>query len=569
MKNEAKPVIGAFLVAVLTAIVFLPVLNGQFLNWDDNVLFVENPYFRGLGLEQWQWMCTTFFYGHWQPLSWVSYALDYTVWDMNPNGWHGSSWLLHAFNSALVYLLCLHFLKKPAGRVEMIAAGIASLLYAIHPLRVEAVAWLATRGYLLGTAWCILSCLFYLRAVSKNRYPLGALLFFALAVLTKGIAMMVPPVLLLIDWFPLRRITSTRRAIYCAFEKIPFFLLSMLAGIMAFLSKNMDGGMATVEAYGVPERIGQAIYSVWFYLWKTIFPLTLSPLYYKHPSVWALILVFVLTAGAGVALFLFRRPLRLVIVAAGASLLLIFPMLGITQSGAQLFADRFIYLAAIPFAVLTAVFLAGLTGFRRIILGVLAALLVLFGIQSAVWSVSWQDSLTLWSSAVAVDEDNSRAHNSAGLAFKQQARYEKALEHFNAAIRINPGYIQAWHNRSVVLALTGRYDEAFSGWRIAFSLPEFSQRDRMRMLWVRGWVFEKTGELEAAEQDYSAVVDGTANDLVLRAGVLQLRAELYLRMEQNENALKDLQAILKLPDPFGTRRSQAKELIKTINFPSE
>lgn len=564
MKKYGKIIIGAFFVALLTSVVFVPILRGEFLNWDDNVLFVENPYFRGLGWEQWKWMCTTFFYGHWQPLSWVSYALDYLVWGMNPNGWHVANWLLHSLNAVLVYFLCLNFMKKPVGRMEITAAGLASLLYAIHPLRVEAVAWLATRGYLLGTTFYLLTCLFYLRAVSRKYYPFGALLCFTLAVLTKGIGMMLPLVLLLIDWAPLGRFTSFRRVLFCALEKIPFFLLSMLTGIMAFWAKDTSGGMVAVETYGIPERIGQAIYSIWFYLLKTVFPFSLSPLYYKQPEVLALGLGFVLTAVAGIAFYVFRRKLRLVMVSAGASLLLIFPMLGITQSGAQLFADRFTYLAAIPFAVLLSLFIAGLTGFRRVIVSFFVVLLVLLGIQSAVWAVSWQDSLTLWCSALAVDENNPQAHNSAGLAFKQQECYEKALEHFNAAIRINPAYVQAWHNRSVMLALLGRYDEAFAGWRTVLSLPGLSRREQMKVLWSRGWVFEKTGDLMAAVRDYSAVIEGSKNDPVLRAGVLQLRAQVYIRMEQKEKALKDLNEILELPDPFGTRYPQVLELIDSI-----
>lgn len=551
--------------AVLTAVVFLPILRGEFLNWDDNVLFIENPYFRGLSPTHWQWMCTTFFYGHWQPLSWLSYALDYTVWGMGPNGWHVTNWLLHICNAVLVYFLCLLFARKTGNGAAVSACAVGALFYAIHPLRVEPVAWLATRGYLLGTAWCILTCLLYFRAVSRRRYPLGALLCFTLATLTKGTGMMLPPVLLLIDWIPLGRITSIRKAFFCAVEKIPFFLLSLLAGGMAFWSKSTSGGMAAVEVYGVTERIGQAIYSIWFYLWKTVSPLTLSPLYYKQPPVWALTLVFVLTAGAGVMFFVFRRRLRPAIVAAGASLLLIFPMLGITQSGSQLFADRFTYLAAVPFAVLMAAGLAGLTAFRRITMSVLFVLLFLLGIQSAVWSVSWQDSLTLWSSAVAVDPDNPQAQNSVGLAFKQQECYEKALEHFVAACRLNPGYIQAWHNRSVVLAIMGRYEEALSGWRITLTLPGLSQRKKTKIQWVRGWVLEQSGDLEAAEQDYSAVVAGAGDDPVLRAGALQLRARLYVRMEQKEKALEDLQDILYLPDPFGTSWRQACELIRGIN----
>jgi hypothetical protein len=337
-------------------VIFFPVLQGEFLGWDDTGLFVENPYFRGLSPKHWQWMCTTFLYGHWQPLTWLSCAMDYKLWGLNPFGWHLTNLLIHAVNAVLVYLLCLAFLQRrqsekktlPAltgtpptegifrgedtfssegsslhgrggrngmtGREDFLlespplegcpeggagyyaASALAALFWAVHPLRVEAVAWLATRGYLLCTTFCLLTVLFYvwrghpclrIRA-GRDACPamyLAALLCFTLATFTKGIGMMLPLVLLLIDGLKCRTgilpvQTGWKPVLRSVAQKIPFFALSVLTGITAFLAKKHNGGMAPVEIYGPVQRIGQAVYGLWFYLLKTVSPQNLC----KRPT---------------------------------------------------------------------------------------------------------------------------------------------------------------------------------------------------------------------------------------------------------------------------------------------
>jgi len=562
MKLNSKLLLWAVLVAGVTLVCFSPVLRGEFLYWDDDGLFVRNPYYRGLSPVHWQWMCSTFFFGHWQPLSWLSCALDYKAWGMNPHGWHVTSLLLHVVNSMLVYLLCLPFLKERTGRYA--AAALAALFWAIHPLRVETAAWLATRGYLLCTTFCLLTVLFYLRAVKQKRYPLAALLCFTLATCTKGIGMMLPAVLLLIDWAPFRRITSVRTALSCVIEKTPFFGLSLLTGITAFLAKKSDGGMMPVEHYGLIERFGQAVYGVWFYLCKTVFPFNLAPLYDKRPEPGPVMVSLALTAAAAMVLFLLRRRIRPVLITSGAFLLLIFPMLGFTQSGTQLFADRFTYLAAVPVSILLAAGLVLPVPMRRLICGALAALLVLFGVQTAIWAVSWNSNLTLWWRAVSVDGSNAKACNSAGLALMDCQQYEKALECFEKSLQLNPSVL-ALHNRALALAMMGRFDEAFPDWEIALSVPGTPSELRAKMLWIRGWVFEQTGNLKAAENDYSSVADDCTVDPVQRVDTLQLRAALYERTGQKEKALTDLETVLKLPDPFGNQWKKAQEAIRRIS----
>lgn len=549
MQSLKRHIGWAVAVAMLTALVFLPVVQGGFLSWDDHGLFIENTQYRGLSASHWNWMCTTFYFGHWQPLSWLSYALDYTMWGMNPTGWHVANLLLHSLNAFLVFLLCRRFANITAGRDDPRICALAALFYAIHPLRVEVVAWLATRGYLLATTFCLLTGLFYLRAVSRSRYPFAALFFFALATATKGIGMMLSPVLLLIDWFPLGRIRSVRQAFLCTAEKLPFFLLSALTGIAAFWSKNTQGGMADVEQYGFLTRFGQAVSSFWFYLYKTVAPFSLSPLYDKPPSAWTVAVSLLLTGTLLCGLFLCRRRLRAGFTVISAFFLLIFPMLGFTQSGKQVMAERFTYLAAVPFSVLLATGLMHLKSNRRPAVAVLSVFLVFCGVQSFFWASCWNNDLSLWRGALQTDPQNAHAHNSAGVALLNSGEYEEALHCFDKALEIVPWDGLARHNRALVLTLLRRHDEAFKEWRIALAVAADDPKTRAKILLYRGWAFEVVEDFAAAERDYDRVINDEQMRDMDRAGAFFRRGLLFASHGKREKAAADFRAVLNLIEP--------------------
>ena len=585
MKLNSKLLLWAVLAAGVTLVCFSPVLRGEFLSWDDQALFIENPYYRGLDLSHWQWMCTTSLLGHWQPLSWLSYALDYTAWGLNPRGWHFTNLLLHAVNAVLVCLLCLAFTGRSGGMRSVASISghdkawlsgsyvvpiLAALFWAVHPLRVEPVAWLATRGYLLCTAFCLLTVLFYLQATEQKRFPLAALLCFTLATVTKGIGMMLPPVLLLIDWALLRRITSVRTAFFCALEKIPFFALSLLTGVAAFLAKKYNGGMASVEQYGIPERAGQALYGIWFYLLKTVLPVNLSPLYNKRPEIGPVMIVLVLTAAVSIFFFLFRRKLHPVIAALGAFLLLIFPMIGFTQSGMQFFADRFTYLAAIPFSFLLAAGLVRLKALRRLILGVATAVLFLFGVQTFAFSTTWSDSLMLWGYLCERDGGNAQACNGMGWALMSRHFYTKAIEYFDKALLLDPGDATVLQNRALALVADEKYNEAFADASKALLLENSDKAVRAKILIGRGQIAEKMGNPEQALADYSAILDDQTVDPFWRFLALQSRARLYFVMGKRAETKADLEAILELPVPAGEGQSKAARLLNELKkIPAE
>jgi len=562
-------------------------------------------------------MCTTFLLGHWQPLSWLSCALDYQAWGLNSQGWHATNLLIHAVNAVLVYGLCLAFGRRthpaltgtppsegicktqgitlmagdphhdrgghpccliqspplegcPKGGVGCYAvAALAALFWAVHPLRVEAVAWLSTRGYLLCTTFCLLTVLFYFREVGTvrrtvrgrlgeaslpNRYPLAALLCFTLATCTKGIGMMLPFVLLLIDWQWAKSREQgagreerglLRKKVV---EKIPFFALSLVTGITAFLAKKADGGMVSLESHSLWTRIGQAVYCFWFYIWKTVAPEGLSPLYYRLPNsvvssalLLAALLLFLLA-------FLWRRRHPWFLLVLAAYVLLIFPMLGITQSGLQVAADRFTYLSTLPFAVLIACALVHLQVFRRTCFFLSGILISLFCIQSVNQTLIWQNDMTLWQYVLrrsplnleanqnlaaaslqlqspeegvsalrrALDyasragnvEAEALSYNSLGLIYSKIGQPDEALKAYGCAIALDPssmGGSFALHNRALLYHATGRSKKALDDLDAALKNPKLKQLDRAERLLLRAKIRMETGDRVGAEADCEAI----------------------------------------------------------------
>jgi len=213
--KSIPPVWLAALLAVLTAAVFAPALLNGFVEWDDEVNFVKNPHYRGFGVSQLGWMFTTTLMGHWIPVTWLTFGLDYVVWGMNPLGYHLSNVVFHALAVALAYLVALRLLGTAPWEqgTRHVAAAAGALFFGLHPLRAESVAWVTERRDVLSTALFLLSILLYLRAhdapQSRRRTLALSLGAFGLAIASKSMVMTLPAVLLILDVYPLRRIRLT------------------------------------------------------------------------------------------------------------------------------------------------------------------------------------------------------------------------------------------------------------------------------------------------------------------------------------------------------------------------
>jgi hypothetical protein len=315
------------LVAVITFVVFSPALRNGFVNWDDFETIVENQNFRGFTWSHLRWMFTTFHLGHYQPLSWLTFSLDYRLWGMDAFGYHLTNILLHSANAVLFYFVTLRLLAIAApissAVVLMLAAGFSALLFAIHPLRVESVAWATERRDVLSAFFLLLTVLSYLKAVdlanntSGRRWIAVSAVLYVLSLLAKASGITLPLVLLVLDVYPLRRLgggagrwfgVDARRV---WLEKLPFFIAAAAAGAVALTAQQKAGALVTTETHDLAGRVAQGLYGVTFYIVKTLEPTDLAPLYEIPPELhlfhWRVIFAAVVFLLISLGFFLARH----------------------------------------------------------------------------------------------------------------------------------------------------------------------------------------------------------------------------------------------------------------------
>ena len=508
------------LVALITFVVFSPALKNGFVNWDDYENIVNNPHYRGLGWSQLGWMFTTFHHSLYRPLTWVSLGLDHSLWGMNPLGYHLTSILFHAANAVLVFYLTQQWLTLrdktavPGRDLSVrIAAALAALIFALHPLRVEPVAWVSARNDLLSAFFFLLTVIFYLeyarRKVNDEHRSVSwfvvAVAAYACSLLAKASGITLPLILLVLDVYPLGRLgkrgwfgPAVRKVWW---EKLPFFFLAVFAGLAAVAAKYEAGALVGSEGHDLADRIAQGLYGITFYLVKTLLPTGLVPLY-EFPSDfyvfnWRIILsaIVFLLFSLGFFAARYRWPAGL----AGwiIYLLLLAPVSGLAQAGPQLVADRYSYLSCMVWAILCATVLIRLWRLRTfstaLLIGIL--LFMLFGFSVLTWKQTeiWHDTQTLWNHALAVrpssfayfhiaklmaergdlaeadkhlrraaeiNPKNDIIQSNLALVLARQGNLAEATKHFHRALEINPKDSATLNNMGITLAQQGKLDEA-------------------------------------------------------------------------------------------------------------
>jgi len=419
-----------FGIAVATLLCFLPALSGTFLNWDDNVNFLDNPAYQGLGREQVRWAFSSVLFGHYIPLTRLTWSLNFVLGGMKPWGYHLVNMLVHAANAAIFYFVARRLLAaataggaQDARRRPEIEAGaaVAAIVFGIHPLRVEPVSWITGRADLLCALFALVAVWSYLRSVetagpARLRHVLVSALALAAALLSKGAALPLPAALFLLDVYPLRRFgrygwrTLVR-------EKIPILLVG-LAGAGIILYALRYGALLTrTSTYGLVARGCAAGYSFTMSLVRFIWPASLSPLYEMPARISPTDPRFGLAVAAAVAITLGLIALRKRwpggLAAWTFSCLMLAPTSLAVRQGADLAPDRYSYLAGLGFAVVVGG--AALGGLRLAQRGALArpiawmatttGLAALLGLGAASFSFAqvWAQSESLWRWAVELD----------------------------------------------------------------------------------------------------------------------------------------------------------------------
>jgi tetratricopeptide (TPR) repeat protein len=513
--------------ALVTAVVFAPSLRGGFVDWDDPINFLENPYYRGLGWPQLRWMLTASVMGHWIPVTWLTLGADYAVWGMRPFGYHLTNVLLHAASAALFYLAARRLLglampSAAPGMVGLGAAG-AALFFAVHPLRVESVAWITERRDLTSGFFFLLTVLAYLKAHERPPdvragWRGAALAFAALALASKSIVMGLPLVLIILDVYPLRRLGPTlgewtgARAWPIWREKIPFALLAVGAAAAAFHVQRTTGYLTQADPVA---RIGMLFYNVAFHVWKTFVPLNLAPIYelplrlhpLGYPYLPSAIAVLAITAAAW--FFRGRWPAGLAIWA--FYLVLLAPVTGIVHTGYHLGADRNTYLSCAGFALLVGALVVALAEAPRrgvlrrpiavLALGLVVVWLAGLGVSAAIQTTVWRDPETLWRYAIAVDPRCSICLHNLGIITSQRGDRAESLALFERALALRPDRSEFYGNYGVLLLQMGRRQEGIAKLRdrLAHEPRDVSTRTNLGIALIEeGRPGEAIAELEQA-----------------------------------------------------------------------
>ncbi len=531
-------------VALATFIVYLPALQNEFVNWDDYYYVYTNHHIRSLNGTFFKWAFSDFYAGNWHPLTWITHALDYAVWGLNPLGHHLTNIVLHAFNSFFVVLLATRIaeswsastskngastsLNKPA---IFAIGGITGLLFGLHPLHVESAAWVSERKDLLCGLFFLLSLIMYThfaaalsdgttRSLSARRlgskWYLLSLGFFILALTGKPMAVSLPVVLLILDWHPFDRIRSRTELLKAVGEKLPFIALSLVSSIVTLLAQRT--GMPLMDVVPLSSRALVSVRSIAWYLGKMAFPVNLVPLYpYPHDIravSWEYLVPVVFVAAVTISCVAAARRQKIWLSAWGYYVVTLIPVLGIVQVGAQSMADRYTYLPSIGpfFAVAVAaawIWVKTTTGERGLLIagaaGIVAAIMVFIPLSClTVKQIRiWNNSIDFWSYVINKDPEHVPvAYNDRGLAFEERGHPEKAIEDFTKAIILDPSYADAYWSRGKAYGKIGQADKAIEDYDRAIAInPSNSE-----IYFSRGLARQKTGRMNEALKDFTRAI---------------------------------------------------------------
>ncbi len=593
----------AGLVSLLTFLVYLSCLHNQFVLWDDNLYVYENPHIHPLNLAFFRWAFFDFYEANWHPLTWVSHAMDYAVWGLNPLGHHLTNNILHAVNTFIVVILVAKLLEawrasrqqnqplQPSqGGSYAVIPAVTGLLFGLHPLHVESVAWVSERKDLLCAMFFLLSTMAYTKYVSnggglRNKHYILVLFLFALALLSKPMAVSLPIVLLILDWYPFNRISSIKSFLSAFLEKLPLIVLSLVSSALTVLAQKAGGAIRTFEVIPLSTRLLVAAESLLSYLWKMILPVNLIP-YYPYPKNISLfsaeyILSVVLVSGITAACIAMVKKQKLWLAVWGYYVITLLPVIGIVQVGDQAMADRYTYLPSIsPFLI------AGLGAawcFQKA--EALKANIKMLGIFFAVFlfiSMSyftikqisiWKDSIVLLSYVIEKGPGNlSFVFMNRGLTFIGMGRPDKALEDYDKAISIDPSDFKLFSNRGELFMQLGQLDKAALDLDKAMSLNPGHPRAFMNYLNLgigygrsgnqgkameffnkaiaiepnkptayinRGITYANVGQYDRALEDFNKAILLDRNSGEAYAN----RGNLYLIMGKKEPAASDFQKV--------------------------
>lgn len=473
-RRHTSELLISLLLILATLIAYYRIQNSEFISFDDEMYVTSNPYVQsGINLKGILWAFTTTRAGNWHPLTWLSHMLDYDLYGLNPAGHHATNLLFHVANTLLLFLLFRWMTGKP-WQSSFVAA-----LFALHPLHVESVAWVAERKDVLFAFFWMLTTWGYVRYVEKpklHRYLL-IILCFVSALLSKPMAVTLPFVLLLLDYWPLGRLKFKKSVntdqgrvpiFRLILEKVPLFFLTAALSSLTILAQWKGGAVTSLGKLPLEIRIGNALISYVKYIAKMIWPDRLAVLY-PHPIIlplWEAVAAALLLTTVTVMVILVIRRRPYYVVGWLWYLGTLVPVIGLVQVGTQAMADRYTYIPLIGLFIMVAYgvpeILAGWR-YRRVALFTSGGLLLSILMTITILQVQhWQNSTKLFNHTLQVTVNNPLIHNNLGVTLMRQGKDQEAIVQYMNALKINPGYADAHYNLAALLARQGKDQEAIS-----------------------------------------------------------------------------------------------------------
>lgn len=517
---------------ILGVVVFGSLRNHEFIALDDQEYVTANPMvLQGLTSHGIRWAFTTFTNANWHPLTWISHQVDCTLFGLNPGMHLMMNVLFHTAASLLLFWWLFRMTKR------LWTSQLVALLFLVHPLHVESVAWVSERKDVLSGFLWMLTILLYSYFL-EGRIRLWMVVFcFGLGLLAKPMLVSLPFVLLLLDYWPLNRFgTASVR------EKIPLFMLTLASAVITFIAQSRGGAVQPLHAYPFSIRLGNSIVSYILYIWKLIWPSQLAIFYpfVPQPTTKIVIAGLVMAALTGVAIFL-RRRAPYILTGWFWYIGTLVPVIGIVQVGEQAMADRYAYLPSIG------IFICFAWGIRSLVLDrklwkevafiACAIVVVCFSVAAARQAELWRNSFVLFEHTLAVTSNNFSIENNLGLEYYRAGQPEKALNHLESAVRIAPRYADARMNLGLVYAALNNSEAAETQYRQAMSLGSNSAELHYNL----GVLYAKDRKSEALREfEESFRIDPAHADAYSAAGLISLQ------LGQKQNAFQYLQNALRL-----------------------
>jgi len=524
------------IILLVSFFAYFPVLHNGLLGWDDDGYIKNNPLIYSFNLKE---IFSHNVLSNYHPFTILILAVEYHFFGLNATGYHAVNLFFHLLNVIFVFY-AVFLLSDKVG-----VALVASLLFGIHPMHVESVAWVAELKDLLYTFFFLASYIFYLKYIKdrQKKFYVFALLLFLVSLLSKAMAASLPLVLILTDYFKGRKINTK-----ILLEKVPFFLLAVIFGVVAVVAQKTSGAISDL-VFTVPQRIAFACYGFITYLIKLILPINLCA-FYPYPPVIAEAISFsyyayvLLFTGLTIFVFYSARFSKKIIFSIGFFTITVFLVLQLLPVGNAVIADRYSYIPSIGIF-----YLAG-EGFmllwnnkiKWIPIILLVAFTGFFSVKTYTRCQVWNNDISLWNDVISQYQTIPFAYNNRGTGFMNLKEYDRAQEDYGKAIVLKPNYTNAYYNRGIIFIYEKEYDKALNDFNKVIELnPKYSEAYTNR-----GNVLRDCNRDDEALKDYNKAIE--LNPIFSNAYFN--RGALFMKIKRNNEALNDFNKAIELKPTY-------------------